>query len=223
MVCKVLNSEGKQMSRVTTAEKLTLQSVERKFGLQEIKDDTFFSEWQTSLPALTDFEKAQLVHIKDVYENFVRRSAIESTINLTIVSPLLDTAGLFIPPFHVETEKSVEISAKDDSVIVKGRLDILVIKDALWILTIESKRAEFSLIVGIPQVLTYMLAAPTSQKQLYGMVTNGRNFIFIKLDRTSKREPVYAQSKEFILNQDNDLEQIFKIIKRLADIAAAQP
>lgn len=211
------------MSRVTTAEKLTLQSVERKFGLQEIKDDTFFSEWQTSLPALTDFEKAQLVHIKDVYENFVRRSAIESTINLTIVSPLLDTAGLFIPPFHVETEKSVEISAKDDSVIVKGRLDILVIKDALWILTIESKRAEFSLIVGIPQVLTYMLAAPTSQKQLYGMVTNGRNFIFIKLDRTSKREPVYAQSKEFILNQDNDLEQIFKIIKRLADIAAAQP
>lgn len=65
-----------------------------------------------------------------------------------------------------------------------------------------------------------MLAAPTPQKALYGMVTNGRNFIFLKLDRTSSTKPIYGQSKEFIISQDDDLEQTLKIVKRLAHVAS---
>ncbi len=64
-----------------------------------------------------------------------------------------------------------------------------------------------------------MLAAPTPQETLYGMVTNGRNFIFIKLDR--HHQPLYAPSEELIVDRANDLEKTLQILKRLAGIAAS--
>ncbi|EDX85064.1 Type I restriction enzyme R protein N terminal domain protein [Synechococcus sp. PCC 7335] len=210
------------MSRAVAIEKLTMLTLKQQLGLKRSGNHQFFFEWQTSLPELTDFEKTRVAHIKAIYENFEERSALENTVSLTVVSPLLDTAALFLPPFYVETERSVEIIAEDDELTLRGRLDIVIIKDSLWVLTIESKRAGFSLIVGIPQVLAYMLAAPTAQKILYGMVTNGRNFIFLKLDRSASNEPVYEQSKEFIIDRDNDLELTLIVIRRLADIIAAR-
>ena len=113
--------------------------------------------------------------------------------------------------------------AEEGETLLKGRLDITIVKDLLWVLTIESKRAGFSLIVGIPQVLSYMMAAPTPQKTLYGMVTNGRNFVFIKLERDldGGHKPIYAQSKELIIDQDDDLEQVLRILKRIGAIAAS--
>lgn len=207
------------MSQAVAIEKLTLIALEQQFGLNRVSDADFFFEWQTLLPELTDYEQARVARIKAIYENFERRSALENTVSLTVVSPLLDTAGLFLPPFYVETEKSVEIVAEDKALTIRGRLNVVIIKDFLWILTIESERAGFSLIVGIPQVLAYMFAAPTPQKKLYGMVTSGRNFIFVKLDRTSSSEPIYGLSEELIISRNDDLEQTLKIIKRLAGIA----
>lgn len=209
------------MGQAIAIEKLTLIDLEQRLGLRRTNEPNFFFEWRDSLPELTEYEQARLTHIRAIYDNFEKRSALENTVSLTVVSPLLDTAGLFLPPFYIETEKSVEIIAEDKDLTIRGRLDIAIIKDFLWILTIESKRAGFSLIVGIPQVLAYMLAAPTPQKVLYGMVTNGRNFIFLKIDRTSKDEPAYSQSEELILNRGNDLEQTLRIIKQLSSIAAS--
>lgn len=210
------------MTEVIAIEKLTLHDVKKKFNLQLFEGTSFFSEWQTSLPKLIDFEKARLAHIRRIYRNFEARSALENTVSLTIVSPLLDAVGLFLPPFYVETKKSVKVISQDEEVAIKGRLNIAIIQDTIWVLTIEAERARFSLIVGLPQVLSYMLATPTPQKQLYGMVTNGRNFVFVKLDRAVSSRPVYAQSKEFILDQDDDLEQILRIVKRLAHIASGE-
>ncbi|MBE9063132.1 restriction endonuclease subunit R [cf. Phormidesmis sp. LEGE 11477] len=206
------------MSRAVGIEKLTVLTLKQQTGLKRSGDHRFFFEWQTSLPELNNFEKTRAAHVKAIYENFEDRSALENTVSLTVVSPLLDTVGLFLPPFYVETEKSVEIIAEDDELTLRGRLDIVIIKDSLWVLTIESKRAGFSPIVGIPQVLAYMLAASTAQKTLYGMVTNGRHFIFLKLDRQASNEPVYEQSKEFIIDRDNDLELTLRVIKQIADV-----
>lgn len=211
------------MGRAIAIEKLTMYALKQKFGLRRVYEPEFFHEWQTALPVLTEFESARLAHIRAIYKNFEDRSALENTVSLTVISPLLDTAGLFLPPFYVETEKSVEITSQDGEATLKGRLDVAVIKDSIWILIIESKKAGFSLIVGLPQILSYMLGAPTKQKQLYGMVTNGRNFIFVKLDRTALSEPAYAESEEFVLSRGDDLEQILMILKKLGAIAAAQP
>lgn len=205
------------MTQTIAIEKLTLSAVEERFALEPSTDEQFFDEWRTGLPSLTEFEQARLERIKSIYENMERHTVLESSVNIAIVGPLLDAAGLFLPPFHLETEKSVEIVGTDNETKIRGRLDTLIIREIIWVLTIESKRAGFSLKVGIPQVLTYMLAAPKTQEVAYGMVTNGRNFVFLKLKRS---EPaLYARSNEFIIDQDAGLEQTLKIIKRLSSSA----
>ncbi len=195
-------------------EQLTLYDLEQQFGLQEVADASFFSEWQDDLPALSSAEQERLARVEAAYANLERRSLLENTVKLAVVAPLLDLAGLFLPPFYVTTEKTVEITATADELTLMGRLDVLVLKDQLWVLVIESKRAEFSLKVGIPQVFGYM-AAPDSPLPLYGLVTNGSSFVFVKLVGRQ-----YARSKELILDQDQGLAQTLQIMKALAKIVA---
>ena len=57
-----------------------------------------------------------------------------------------------------------------------------------------------------------MLAAPKIQRVAYGMVTNGRNFVFVKLDRGER--PTYKRSQEFVIDRNGDLEQTLRIIKK---------
>jgi hypothetical protein len=200
------------------AEKVTLYDLEQRFNLRQIEDESFFTEWQADLPELTEAEQQRLARVRAVVANLERRSVLENTVKLAVVAPLLDLSGLFLPPFYVSTEDSVEIEATDGSVIVRGRIDVLVLKDQLWVLVIESKRAEFSLKVGIPQTLSYMLATPNSDRPLYGLVTNGSDFVFLKFLFTEV--PYYARSRQFVLGQNHDLERVLQILKQLADIVA---
>ena len=78
---------------------------------------------------------------------------------------------------------------------------------------IESKRGSFSLEPAIPQALAYMMANPNSDKPVFGLVTNGSNFRFIKL--TKQDTPQYALSDEFIIDRTNDLYIVLSILKRL--------
>lgn len=204
------------MVQTLPIEQLTLYDLEQQFGLQEVADGSFFSEWQGELPALSAAELERLARVEAAYANLERRSLLENTVKLAVVAPLLDLAGLFLPPFYVTIEKTVEITAVADELTLRGRLDVLVLKDQLWVLVIESKRAEFSLKVGIRQVLGYMMAAPDSSRSLYGLVTNGSSFVFVKL---AGRQ--YARSKELILDQDEGLAQTLQIMKALAKTVAS--
>lgn len=204
------------MTQTIAIEKLTMASLKQQTNIVRAKDDAFFPEWKTDLPALDQFEQARLERIKAIYRNLEESAVLESSVNMTIVSPLLDATGLFLPPFSLETEKTVEIVGVDEDTKLRGRLDVLIIKDTLWVLTIESKQAGFAPRVGIPQLLAYMLAAPKKQQSIYGLVTNGRNFVFLKLEKGSV--PVYEQSQEFIIDRENDLEQTLRIIKKIASI-----
>ena len=202
------------MVQIIAADKLTLYDLEQQFALQYVPDAPFFPEWHSDLPALTAPEKQRLERMKAAYANLSRRAVLENTIKMAIVSPLLHLAGFFLPPFYVNTEEEVHIIAQEDDVFVRGRIDILVLKEQFWVLIIESKRAEFSLKVGIPQALAYMLATPQPAQPLYGMVTNGSNFVFLKL--LQQDSPRYARSHEFILEQENDLDTVLQILKRCA-------
>jgi predicted type IV restriction endonuclease len=204
------------MVKTIAAEKITLYDLEQQFKLQHTEDESFFSEWQENLTELTDTEKQRLARVRAIVANLEKRSVLENTVKLAVVAPLLDLSGLFLPPFYVSTEDSVEIEATEDDIVVRGRIDVLVLKGQLWVLVIESKRAEFSPKVGIPQVLSYMLAAPNGDRSRYGLVTNGTDFIFLKL--CCQDVPRYARSRQFILGQDHDLERVLQILKRLAEI-----
>jgi hypothetical protein len=131
---------------------------------------------------------------------------------------LLDLAGVYDPPFYSVSEKSVKLAIKDEQVTIRGKIDVLLLQDQLWILVIESKRSGLSLEPGIPQALTYMLASPERQRPLYGMVTNGSNFIFLKL--IHQDIPSYALSEEFTLRREGDLFTVVRVLKQFAEMIA---
>jgi hypothetical protein len=205
------------MVRTVAIEKVTLYELERSLGLRIAEDPSFFREWQEELPSLTIAEQERLQRVEAIFANLERRSMLENTVKMAIVSPLLDLAGFFLPPFYVDSETSVELVVEEEEIQLRGRMDVLVLIEKIWVLVIESKRAEFSLKVGIPQVLSYMMASPHRNQPLFGLVTNGSSFVFLKL--LGQDAPRYAKSKEFILDQDNGLALTLQILKKLAAIA----
>lgn len=210
---------------------INLYDLKTKFGLQRVDDDQFFREWVDDLPQLTDLEKQQLDRVKASYFNLAERPMLETTVKMVVLSPLLDMANFYLSPFSITAEEEVQISSEDDGTIVRGRIDVLVVQNQLWILVIESsvlrldkpepamtssKRPSFSLEEGLPQALAYMLANPNIDRPTFALVTNGSNFIFIKLSKQGI--PQYATSYEFTLRRGDDLYIVLRIFKRLAQL-----
>ncbi|MEM7580376.1 MAG: type I restriction endonuclease [Mastigocoleus sp.] len=201
------------MTQINQAEKINLYDLEKNFKLRLSDDNEFFSEWKKDLPQLTEIEKQNLNRVKASYLNLTKRPMLEDMVKMVVLSPLLSDAGFYLPPFYSTTESSVEIINEQEDLKIRGKIDVLVLQDQLWIIVIESKQAGFSLEVGIPQALAYMLANPHPDKPVFGLVTNGGNFIFLKMIR--KEQPIYALSDEFTIRRENDLYIVLKILKRL--------
>lgn len=202
------------MVQTIQAKDLTLHDVKEKFGLKQAEDKQFFGEWIDDLPDLTDLEKFLLDQVKADYLYLAEYPMPESLVKMLVLSPLISLAGFYRPPFRVTTEAPVRIAAEDEGEIIQGRIDILVIQKQLWVLVIESKQAGFSLKLGIPQALAYMMANPNTGKPAFGLVTNGSNFRFIML--TKQGTPQYALSDEFTLDRGDDLYNVLSILKRLS-------
>lgn len=88
----------------------------------------------------------------------------------------LELAGLYQCRLRTSTEKEVEIISEDEGTVVKGKIDVLVLQEQLWILVIEAKKAQFSLEPGIPQALAYMLDNPHPEKPIFGLVASSKGF-----------------------------------------------
>ncbi|BAZ14596.1 hypothetical protein NIES4071_64400 [Calothrix sp. NIES-4071] len=205
------------MLQVVQASELTLHEVKTKFSLRENQDDSFFLEWQGNLPELTDTEKQTLDQHKANFLYLSEYPVSEEVVKLVVMSPLLSIAGFYSPPFRIRTEVPVKISLEQNNEEVRGRIDILVLQEQLWILVIESKEAGFSLKQAIPQALTYMMLTPTPERPTFGLVTNGTEFRFIKLLAQPTAE--YGFSDLLTLQRrQNDLYLVAGILKRFADL-----
>jgi hypothetical protein len=208
------------MVQTIAAEQLTLYDLEQKFQLQRVYDRQFLAEWQNVVPALTIGEQERLERVQQHYLHLATRPMLEGMVKMVVVSPLLDLAGFFDPPFYSTSEASMNLTAKDGKLTVRGKMDVLVLLEQLWVLVIESKRAEFSLKVGIPQVLAYMLATPEKSQPIYGLVTNGSNFTFLKL--AFGASPQYAQSDVFDIERGDDLMRVLQILKQLGRVVSSR-
>ncbi|WP_019502875.1 hypothetical protein [Pseudanabaena sp. PCC 6802] len=57
----------------------------------------------------------------------------------------------------------------------------------------------------------------------YGFITTGYEFLFLKLERT-ENDPekfVYGQSYSLIIDREDDLYRVVRILKKLRDLAIA--
>ena len=191
----------------------TLADVHEQFGLARSAHDEFFTEWQTQRSDLSDSERSQLDQVRQRFRYQREMGQVaEGTVNAIVVSRILELAGFYDPPFRMNAELTIEISTRSDDLTLRGRVDFLVMQNQFWLAVIESKDTEFDVEVGIPQILAYMMGAPQSQQTIFGMVTNGSHFIFIKLQRGTVME--YDFSDTFSsLSRQNALYPVFQILK----------
>ncbi|MBW4635568.1 MAG: restriction endonuclease subunit R [Iphinoe sp. HA4291-MV1] len=204
------------MVETIQAKDITLRDLRLNFGLQLTQEREFFPEWQENLPEITDLQKQQLDRVKDGYFNLLAYPPmLEGVVRMTILDPLLFIGEFYLAPFQVKAEKSVKISTEDEGTIVTGTLDVLILKDAIWVMVIESKQVEFSIEAGLAQILSYMLGNPHPEKPSFGMITTGGSFIFLKLVKGDS--PRYGLSRLFsLLNPGNDLYTVLSILRQLA-------
>jgi hypothetical protein len=204
------------MATIMRAGEVTLHDLGTRFGLQPVKDATFFPEWHAELPEISEQEQQQLDRIQASYLHLVSQtSMVEDVVKMVVLSPLLYLADFFLPPLSIQSEVAVQLSIADEELAIEGKIDILVLPNQLWILLIESKRAAASIEVGLPQLLAYMLASPNPGQPVYGMITNGGSFVFLKLVQGSDAVH-YALSRIFEMrNPGNDLYPVLAVLKHL--------
>ena len=204
------------MVQIIQGKDVNFNQLIEQFNLQRTDDENFFREWRDNLPELNELEKQNIEEIKTEYQHLSRYPILEPVVKMVVLSPLLRLAGFYQPPFYIASEEEVEISSEDEGTIIRGRIDILVFHPPFWVLVIEAKRAQYSLAVAIPQALAYMLADTTPLKPVFGFVTNGNEFRFIKLIKAET--PQYALSDLFALDSRDDLYTVIKVLKRLANL-----
>lgn len=210
------------MVQIIPAEKITLQELIAVYGLQLVEDEQFFPEWQYNLPELTDVEKQLLDQVKAGYINLRNYPPLlENTVNTAVLSPLLFIGKFYLPPFHIKLEKSVQIETEDKETIIKGRIDFLLLNQQFWLTVIESKQIAYSVEAGLDQILAYMLAYPQTQQQVFGMITSGGSFMFIKLVKGNP--PRYATSDICdIRNRGNELYNVLSILKHISQLTTRE-
>ena len=205
------------MTQTLYASKLNLYDVKSKFNLQYVEDESFFTEWTENLPEISDQEKQRLDRVKSHYMYLSERPMLEVVVKMLVLSPLLELAGFYDPPFLVRAEEAIEISVEEDDEIIKGQIDILVVQGKFWIAVIESKRAKFNVMEALPQILTYMVASPHPEKPVFGLITSGDHSLFVKVTRGEN--PQYGLSDSFFLfNRGNALYDVLRILKRFGQL-----
>ncbi|MEQ8973082.1 MAG: restriction endonuclease subunit R [Coleofasciculus sp. C1-SOL-03] len=205
------------MVQIIQAQDIDLRYLIENYRLQRVEDNQFFPEWQEDLPDLSDSDKQQLDKVKAGYLNLLNYPPLlEDVVRMDVLDPILFIGDFYLAPFYVKSEQSIDIVEEDDGVIIRGRIDTLVLKNQLWVMVIESKRASYSIEAGLAQMLAYMLGNPNPEKPSYGMITSGGTFIFVKC--VQENYPKYATSNLLATRNPGDLYSVLKILKRLSQI-----
>lgn len=195
---------------------INLNQAHDKFNLTQTDDPQFFTEWIEDLLELSDSEKEALNHLKKHYLYYAADGEItEGTIDRIIVSPLLNLIGLFDSPFKIRGEKFVRVEIDNGDTVLEGLIDAVVVQNQFWVVVIEEKRYNVNVLQALPQALAYMMANPNPERPVFGVVTTGDDYIFIKLNQQSCK---YALSDKFTAishDENNNLYRVLRVMKRI--------
>ncbi|BAZ30236.1 hypothetical protein NIES4074_26920 [Cylindrospermum sp. NIES-4074] len=201
-----------------TAAITTLTDAETRFNLVRIENEQFFPEWSEDLPEITEAEKTSLDVLRRRYlYHRAEGDLLEGTVMLLVVSPLLALAGFYDPPFKNKAESSVELVLNDGEEILRGRIDVLVLQNQFWAIVLESKKTTLSVWSALPQALAYLVANPHPHQPAFGMVTNGDDILFIKLQQGDTSQ--YNLSRVFAMfSSAKELYTVLQILKRIGQV-----
>lgn len=193
-----------------------LNEAHSKFNLSPTSDVQFFTEWFEDLPDISDLEKESLHRLKNRYLYYAADGEItEGTIDRIMVSPLLDLIGLFDLPFKIRCEKFVKVEIDNEDTVLEGFIDALVVQNKFWVVVIEEKRFNVNVLQAIPQTLAYMMANPNSEIPVFGMATNGDDYLFIKLNHSVSQYAISDKFTAMSRDENNNLFKVLKIIKKI--------
>ena len=148
---------------------------------------------------------------------------LEGAVILLVVSPLLELAGFYGPPFKIKAETTIELTIDDGEEILRGRIDVLILQNRLWVAVLESKKTTISARSALPQATAYMMSRPKSDQPLFGILTNGDDIVFVKLTQQPTPQyptPQYQLSRSFSLyTLPSELHLAVQTLKHLGQVA----
>lgn len=193
----------------------SLAEAESRLNLSRTEDEAFFTEWQAQLPSPSDSEQTALDTLRRrLLYHRGDGELLEGAGTLLVASPLLELAGFYDPPFKMKAEAAIEIAIDDGEETLRGRIDILILQNQLWVMVLECKKTTISTRSALPQALAYMMANPDLDKPRFGMLTNGDDVLFVKL--RAQPTPEYGLSRAFsIYTVRSELRSAFQVLKHL--------
>jgi hypothetical protein len=202
---------------IPISEKTTLKFLRENFNLQRNDNQDFFPESYENLPNISDADQVFLDRIRSRYfYQLDEGTLLEGGVKMMMVAPLLDIAGFYDAPFKTRFEPTVTLEVETEAEVLQGRIDALVVQNQFWVWVLEAKRTTFSLSLGIPQALAYMLCNPHINKPAFGILTGCEDFIFIKLVR--QQNPIYGLSRKFSILNPGELYDVLKIMRHIGEL-----
>ena len=87
------------MVQTIFAKDISLYELEEQFGLKAT-DDSCFTEWLSNSPLISESDKQALNRVRSNYLNLIKRRFMsEEAVKMVVLSPLLDLAGFYQPPY----------------------------------------------------------------------------------------------------------------------------
>jgi len=132
----------------------SLAEAESRLNLSRTEDEAFFTEWQAQLPSPSDSEQTALDTLRRrLLYHRADGELLEGAVTLLVASPLLELAGFYDRPLRMKAEAAIEIAIDDGEETLRGRIDILILPNQLWVIVLESKKTTISTRSALPQAL----------------------------------------------------------------------
>ncbi|MGD1938144.1 MAG: restriction endonuclease subunit R [Cyanophyceae cyanobacterium] len=179
------------MAEVLNASSLTLREVYERFPLEEHVQPDLGA--YLDLEPLPDIGASRLELIRQSWRRSLFQGLLnEGCVKFLTVSPLLMEAG-YLGSSDVRTlleEKIAEIAIESDDRVIRGRMDVLVLQNpsdrpSLCVLIIEAKNSTVNVLEGLPQLLVYIHTFLDKQKSVWGLLTTGTDYTFVRLQQGS--------------------------------------
>jgi hypothetical protein len=179
--------------------------------LQLTDEAEFVEEWFQPLQQISSDERKCLDKIKLGYLHSANcLNVFPQMLEMVVVGPLLVLADYFSQPFCIH-----ESSHSPSNSFTQRYFNLWQLKENVWLMMVKPQGQEFSIEVGLSQLIAYLMFTPRTNYPCYGVLTTGSEFIFAKLERGQVNR--YATSDKLTMGKhDNcDFYHVFQILKSL--------